>query len=129
MEIVADASVFLAVVLNEIDRGLITGKTHGAKLASPEILPYEIGKALTAMIKRRRINADEALAAYGLSQRISVRLLPVRISDAIKIAARFNLYAYDAFYLQCCVENKAPLISLDGRMIEAARSLRIPMVE
>ncbi len=47
----------------------------------------------------------------------------------MKIALRFHLYAYDAYYLQCCIENKLPLISLDGRMCEIAGRLGIKVVE
>ena len=46
MEIVADASAFLAVVLNESDRDLVINKTLMREIVSPEILPYEIGNAL-----------------------------------------------------------------------------------
>lgn len=47
----------------------------------------------------------------------------------MKIAIRFNMYAYDAYYLQGCIENKLPLISLDDRMCKAAASLNIKVVE
>ncbi|NUN22036.1 MAG: hypothetical protein HUU09_01025 [Candidatus Jettenia caeni] len=53
MDIVADASAFLAVVLNESDRDWIISKTIGCKIVSPEILPYEIGNALIAIRKKR----------------------------------------------------------------------------
>jgi hypothetical protein len=43
---VADASAFLAVVLNESDRKWVINKTLGRKIVSPENLPYEIGNAL-----------------------------------------------------------------------------------
>ena len=49
MEIVADASVFLAVILNESDRDWVIHKTSGTGIVSPEVLPYEIGNALIAM--------------------------------------------------------------------------------
>lgn len=129
MEIVTDASVFLAVVFNEPDREWILNKTIGAKLAAPEILPYEIGNAMMSMVKRRRITGQEAIAACEISQRIAVKLRQVRIHEAMKIAIRFNIYAYDAYYLQCCVESGAPLITLDGRMSAAAKNLHISVVE
>ena len=128
MEIVADASVFLAVVLNESDRGWVIEKTSGAAIVSPEILPYEIGNALIAIMRRGRLDRKEVLRAFEVSQRIAVKLLPVRIADALKIAARLHLHAYDAYYLQCCMENRLPLISLDGRMCEAAEHLDIKVV-
>ena len=129
MEIVADASAFLAVVLSEADRNWIVDKTIEARLISPEILPYEIGNALIAVRKKGRLKDREVIKAYDISQRISVKLTPVRIHEALKIAVRFNLYAYDAYYLQCCLENRLPLISLDDRMCDTARKLNIEVVE
>lgn len=52
MEIVADASAFLAVVLNESDRDWVIHKTAGRSIISPEVLPYEIGNALIAMKRK-----------------------------------------------------------------------------
>ena len=54
MEIVADASTFLAVALNEIDREWVIEKTSGCSIVSPEVLPYEIGNALIAMRRKGR---------------------------------------------------------------------------
>lgn len=129
MEMVADASALLAVVLNESDRDWIIGKTTGRSVISPEVLPYEIGNALIAMKRRGHLNDREILRAFDLSQRIAVRLVSVKIHEAIKIAMRFHIYAYDAYYLQCCMENKLPLISLDDRMCDVAERLGIRAVE
>lgn len=92
-------------------------------------MPYEIGNALIAVRKKGSLNDREVLKAYDISQRIAVNLVSVKILDAIKIALRFSMYAYDAYYLQCCVENKLPLVSLDDRMCVAARNLSIKVVE
>jgi predicted nucleic acid-binding protein len=129
MEIVADASAFLAVVLNESDRDWVIHKTTGRSMVSPEVLPYEIGNALIAMKRKGRLNDREILRAFDLTQRIAVRLVSVKIHEAIKIAVRFNIYAYDAYYLQCCIENKLSLISLDDRMCDIAVRLGIKVVE
>jgi len=92
-------------------------------------LPYEIGNALIAVKRKGRLNDREILRAFDLSQRIAVRLVSVNIHDAMKIALQFNIHAYDAYYLQCCLENKLPLISLDNRMCDIAGSLEIKVVE
>ena len=128
MEIVSDASAFLAVVLDETDRKWVIEKTADLALISPEILPYEIANALTAMKKKGRLTDREALKAFNITQRIPVKLVPIRIYDALKLAIRFNIYAYDAFYIQCCLEAKLPLVSLDARMGEVAKSLSIKVV-
>ena len=125
MEIVADASAFLAVVLDEADRKWVIEKTSGLAIISPEILPYEIANALTSMKKKGRLTDREALKAFNISQAIPARLVPISVYDALKMAIKFNIYAYDAFYMQCCLETKLPLISLDNRMCEVAKSLSI----
>lgn len=129
MEIVSDASVFLSIALDENDRGWIIEKTAGCDIISPEVLPYEIGNALIAVSRKGRLKDREILRAFDISQKIPVRLVPVKIFDAMKIAVRFNIYAYDAYYVQCCIENKLPLISLDTRMCDVAKKLGIKVVE
>ncbi len=129
MEIVSDASAFLAVALSEADREWVIEKTTGCNIISPEVLPYEIGNALIAIKRKGRLNDREILTAFDASQRIAVRLVPVKIRDSMKIAVRFNIYAYDAYYLQCCIENGSPLLSLDVQMGDIARSLGIKVVE
>jgi predicted nucleic acid-binding protein len=83
------------------------------RIVSPEILPYEIANALTAVKRKGRLNDREVLKAFELSQRIPVKQ---------------GIHAYDAFYLQCCLETKLPLISLDNRMCEVAKILAIKVV-
>ncbi len=129
MEIVSDASAFLAVALNEADREWIVEKTAGCSVISPEVLPYEIGNALIAVKRKGRLNDREILRAFDISQRIAVRLVAVKIREAMKLAFRFSIYAYDAYYLQCCIESKSPLLTLDGRMGDIAKSLGIKVVE
>jgi predicted nucleic acid-binding protein len=129
MEIVSDASAVLAVALNERDREWVIEKTSGYSIVSPEVLPYEIGNALIAVRRKGYLNDKEILQAFSILQRIAVRLVPVEIYTAMKIAMRFNIYAYDAYYLQCCIENKLPLISLDDRMCDVAKSLTIKVVK
>lgn len=129
MEIVSDASVFLSIVLDEDDRRWIIEKTAGCSIVSPEVLPYEIGNALIAVNRKGRLNDREILRAFDISQKIPVTLVPVKIPDAMKIVVRYNIYAYDAFYVQCCIENKLPLISLNTRMCAVAKNLGIKVVE
>jgi len=53
----------LAVALDKLEKGRIIELTSGVDIIAPEILPYEIGNALSAMIKRDRITASESLSA------------------------------------------------------------------
>jgi len=129
MNLVADTNIFLAVVLNEPERAHITEVTSDAVLSAPEILPYEIGNALSAMIKRRQISKAEALAAEKAANLIPVRLVSIDIQEALELAIEHNIYAYDAYFLICAKSLSQSLMSLDKRMKQIARDLGIDIVE
>jgi predicted nucleic acid-binding protein len=128
MDIVSDASAFLAVILDEESREWVIERTTDCTLVSPEVLPYEIANALIAVKRKGRLKEREVLKAFDISQRIPVKLISVKIRDALRIALTDSIHAYDAFYLQCCIETRLPLISLDNRMCDIARSLSIKVV-
>ena len=121
MDILIDVSCILAVLAQEGQRDEIIERTRGTHLVSAACLPYEVGNALSAMVKRHRIDGLMAARIYREFQRIPVRLLEVDIEKAVQIAAEENHYAYDAYYVACALDAKLPLYSLDVGMIEIAR--------
>ncbi|PCI42924.1 MAG: VapC toxin family PIN domain ribonuclease [Proteobacteria bacterium] len=129
MNIVTDTNIFLAVVLDEPEKENIIQLTAKVNAISPEILPYEVGNALSAMVKRKNLTKDEALAAFEGVASIPVRLLSVDIKQALKIALDYNIYAYDAYFLQCAKQLSYPLITLDKKMKQVAYDLKIEVVE
>lgn len=129
MDIIVDTSIFLAIVLNEPDKERIIQLTANAKAIAPEILPYEAGNALTAMVKRQRLTEDEALAAfYGINS-IPIRLINIDMEKALQLAFHYNIYAYDAYFLQCAIQLSCPLITLDKDMQRIAHDLNIKLLE
>jgi len=129
MNIVADTNIFLAVALNEPEKELIIQLTSNMVIIAPEILPYEIGNALTAMVKRKQITQNEAVSVFGIANQIPVRLAQVDILQALKLALDFNIYAYDAYFLLCAKSSSCPLITLDNRMKQVAINLNIEVLE
>ncbi len=129
MNIVSDTNIFLAVALDEPEKDRIIEVTSGADAVAPEILPYEIGNALSAMLKRKQITGTEALAAQKSANRIPVRLITIDIQQSLKLAIEFSIYAYDAYFLQCAMSLSSPLITLDNRMKKVAAELNIEVVE
>ena len=98
-------------------------------LSAPEILPYEIGNALSAMIKRRQISGVEALAAEQAANLIPVKLVSIDIQEALDLAIEHNIYAYDAYFLICAKSLAQPIMSLDKKMRQVARDIGIKIVE
>jgi len=129
MNIISDTNVFLAVVLNEPEKDRIIQITSGVDVSAPEILPYEIGNALSAMLKRGQIGDKEALAAQKATNKIPVRLLAVDIQAALKLAIEYNIYACDVYFLQCAMALSSPLVTLDNRMKKVAVELNIKVLE
>jgi predicted nucleic acid-binding protein len=125
MRLVADSNVLLAIALEDPEKAGIVRATRGAEVVGPEILPYEIGNALTALYKRRRLRRQQAIDAYRITRQIPVRLVAVDVGKALEIALQFNIYAYDAYFLHCARALACPLLTLDRRMREVATKLGI----
>jgi predicted nucleic acid-binding protein len=129
MKIVVDTNIFLAVVLNEPEKKRIVELTADAAAVAPTILPYEIGNALSAIVKRRKLSAQEALKAEKLLADIPVRLIEPDIGASLQIAFEYNIYAYDAYFLECARKLSCPLLTLDRRMLGVAGQLGIEVLE
>ena len=89
----------------------------------------EIVNALSVMLKRRSLEPDNLLSIWDAIQQIPVDLRSVYIREALKIASRFNIYAYDAYFLVCAISLRSPLITLDRHMNVVAQSLGIHIME
>jgi len=129
MNLISDTNIFLAVALDEPEKDNIIQLTSNANAISPEILPYEVGNALSAMVKRNKLTKDESLLAFEKVKSIPVRLVSIDIQQALKIAVEYNIYAYDAYFLQCAKQLSCPLITLDKRMKQVAYDLKLEVVE
>ncbi len=129
MNIIADTNIFLAVALDEPEKEHIIQNTSGIDLISPEILPYEIGNALSAMVKRKQLKPEEALQAEQKTRIIPVRLVAIDVQKSLKLAIKFNIYAYDAYFLHCAKSLKYPLLTFDKRMKQVANELNIEILE
>ena len=129
MNIVSDTNILLAVIFNEPEKDNIVRLTSGNDAIAPEILPYEVGNALSAMIKRKQITYNEALQAQKSVNSIPVRLMSIDITQALKLAMDFNIYAYDAYFLQCAKNQSCPLLTLDKSMKKVAKELNIQILE
>jgi predicted nucleic acid-binding protein len=129
MLIVVDASAILAVLLNETSRPAIIEATTGMEAISPSSLPWEVGNALSANVKRKRLTTEQAIQAVQAYHKISIRLIDVDIEQAIRISNELNLYAYDAYILLCAYVFKAPLLCLDKQMVKLAKGMGIKTVE
>ena len=129
MKIIVDTNTFIAVALNEPEKGKIIQFTEGHDLIAPDVLPFEIGNALTAMMKKNVLKNKELESAWEIVQQIPVDLRNIDIKSALRIAVKFNIYAYDAYFLECAENLRSPLLTLDLGMQRVAREMGITILE
>ena len=129
MKLVADTNTFMAVALDQPESDWLAAVTEECSLTAPSVLPYEIGNALSALVKRRVVTDDQAPLVWDAVQKMPVELVRVDIRTALVLAARFNIYAYDAYFLQCALDQRCPLLSLEKRVKRIAVDLQIHLWE
>ena len=129
MRLIVDTNVLLAVVLDEPEKPGLIHLTKGARLAAPAVLPYEIGNALSALVKRHRLTINQAMQAWHLAKTIHVELLDIDIAEALKLALSHQIYAYDAYFLQAAMGFRCPMITLDQNMSRVAGKLNLRVLE
>ena len=129
MRIVADTNVFIAVALDEPEKQRIINATTGYELLAPEVLPFEIGNALTSLMRKRILEPEEIEPAWAATQAIPVELCDLDIREALRIASRFKIYAYDAYFLECAVSSRSPFLTLDRRLKAVAQDCGIKILE
>jgi len=127
--IVVDTSVLLAVLLNEPTKPLLVQRTVEQELYAPLSLHWEMGNALSAMLKRRRLSLYDTRTAIDLYQKIPLRFLDVDLLQAMTIAAAHSIYAYDAYFIVCAQKLHCGLLTLDQGLKNAGRLAGIDIVE
>jgi len=129
MDIVIDTSAVMAVIVAEPERDRIVELTSGHTLIGPGCVPWEVGNAFSAMLKQRRLGVAEAQRGLEILDAIPLRYVTVDLKHALSIAAETNMYAYDAYFLDCALRHSAPLLTLDRSLRLAAQKIGANLLE
>ena len=129
VEIVADTSAVVAVITEQPEKSDLIRLTQGADLVAPSSLYWEVGNALSAMFKRKALTLEGAQRCLEIFREIPMRYVDVELSAALNMAARYSIYAYDAYVLACCTNRRAPVLTLDSGMKARAGELKIEVIE
>lgn len=125
---IADASVAIGWVhpaqASRTTAALLEALANGGSVEVPSIWPLEVANALTVLMRRRKVTADERQTALGW-----LRALPVRLdhdagglacSRLADLAVAHQLSVYDAAYLELALRRQLPLACADGPLRKAA---------
>jgi len=129
MKLIVDTSVIIAVLVNEPAKKKLIKLTRGAELIAPLSVHWEIGNAFSAMLKKKKIDISEVIKAIQAYNSIAVTYIDIELEEALLIADKLNLYAYDAYLISCALKKHCPLITLDNGLMVAAKQLGIKIVE
>lgn len=129
MGIVVDTSVIISVITNEKNKNRIIQLTRDEDMVAPSSLHWEIGNAFSAMLKRRRAEINLIIKAISYYRMIPLRLIEVDLVKSLKIAKEFNIYAYDAYFLECAYSFKLPLLTVDTNLKNIAIKMNIKLKE
>ena len=129
MRVVSDTSVIVAVIAGEPDREMLIELTQGADLVAPPSLHWELGNALAAQIRRRRLTLGQAEHLLRLYQRIPIQFVEVSLAAALEISQERGIYAYDAYMIACAEKYRCPLLTLDQGLVRAAQEAGIEVLE
>jgi len=129
MKVVIDTSAIIAVLLNEPEKDSIIELTSGVDLISPHSVHWEIGNAFSAMLNRKRISLKQTNEVLSIYYAIPIQFVDVDIKQALNIAYKLGIYAYDAYIIVCSQNFKSPILSLDQSLIEVARKTGKKIVE
>ncbi len=131
MNIVIDTSAVIAVIVNEPHRQRMIEATAGGDLLAPRSLHWEIGNAFSSMFKQSNnpITLEQVQEALAFYERMTIRFVDVALQEAVALAHQLDIYAYDAYMLVCARHYNGHLLSLDRRLLRAARQLDLPIIE
>ncbi|MEI8375164.1 MAG: type II toxin-antitoxin system VapC family toxin [Planctomycetota bacterium] len=129
MEIVIDTSALIAVIVAEPERDRIVEATMGHTLIGPGSIPWEVGNAFSAMLKQHRMRLQDAHRGLAILDGIPLRFVNVDLANALSLANRTNMYAHDAYFLDCASRHSAPLLTLDVSLRRAATRIGVNLIE
>lgn len=129
MEIVVDTSALISVIAGEPERERIVEITANNTLIGPGSIPWEIGNAFSAMFKQKRLTLTEAEKGLAVFEGIPIRYVDSDFAKVLKLSELADIYAYDAYFLDCAMRRKAPLLTLDRKLMAAAQNLHVETLE
>jgi predicted nucleic acid-binding protein len=119
--LVVDASAVVTVLLDSGESGAwLARRLASAELCAPALLAFECSNVIRRHELAGVISPDQAAQAHADLLDLPVDLFPYEPLAQRVWQLRRNLTSYDAAYVALAEALDAPLITLDGRLAQAA---------
>lgn len=118
--VVLDASALVAALTDSGAEGeWATAFLTGARLAAPDLMPFEAGNILRRQAAAGILDASAATLAHLDLTALSLQLCPYSALAARAWALREDLTIHDASYVALAELLEVPLVTLDARLASA----------
>ena len=129
MYITIDTSALIAVIGNEQSKEKTIVTTEGCSLCAPSSVHWEIGNVFSAMFKRKKVGIEIAKQALRAYWEIPIKFVDIPLENTLEIAHAQEIYAYDAYVIQCAQQTGTALLTLDRTLKITADNMGIRTLE
>jgi predicted nucleic acid-binding protein len=119
---VVDSSALAAILFDEPEADIVADRLFGATLVAPSLLSYELANVCSLKMGRYPETASGLASTFRLRERLGVRELAIDHPEAVDLARKTGLTAYDASYLWLAHRLGVELVTLDRQLERAAAS-------
>jgi predicted nucleic acid-binding protein len=116
---VVDVSALCALLFGEPDGPAVAERLRGGGLIAPALLPFEVASVCLKKMRRHPEQRDALMIAFGMLDRMEIGVVEVDHGEALVLAERSGLTAYDASYLWLARRMSIELVTLDSQLKSA----------
>ena len=99
----------------------------------PSIWPLEVVNVLLSAERQKRLSKSDSMRFLTLLSQLPIFVEYERpekmMKELLALARTSNLSSYDASYLDLAMRKGLPIATLDNKLIEAALSIDVPILE
>jgi len=122
-------SALIAVIGNEAAKQGIVDLTVNCSLYAPASVHWEIGNAFSLMFKSQRLDIVLAQQALEVYSGIPIKFVDVPLDVTLELSRSQNIYACDAYLIQCAQQTSTSLLTLDNGLKSVARQVGVHVLE
>jgi len=122
--VVVDASALAAIAFGDDQADDVVGRLEGEDLHAPALFGLEMAHATLSRCRRSPARSNEFVAGFHRVLDLPIVLHEVPPLAAFALASNAGLSAYDASYLWLSRSLRAPLVTVDRRLLAVVRGDR-----
>lgn len=120
---VVDASALAAIAFQEPEEIDLRAQLAGHRWLSSSLLPYEMANVCWKKMRKHASDRAKIFDQFLASRDVPVELHDVDFSQVVPLADQCDLTVYDASYLWLARRYGLDLVTLDGELAKAAKSI------